>query len=183
MEFKLSSELAVLWLSLLNWGIVGCCSLSKALPENDTQFLLKSCTWWFAGWCNWCNALRVVGILPRWKFMSVSDTKGCGMSFRPSTSMGDTKASLLFDELTTGLVCSTLLLLLFLGCLGVFGVVGVDGATKLFFLSKECWPLGKPPLGQENWKPAASLCWWVDWGGTGADTVAGTVDDNLPWPE
>ena len=79
--------------------------------------------------------------------MSVSDTKGCGMSFRPSTCMGDTKASLLFDELTTGLVCSTLLLLLFLGCLGVLGVVGVDAATKLFLRSRECWPLGRPPLG------------------------------------
>ena len=82
------------------------------------------------------------------------DTKGCGMSFRPSTGMGETKISLLLldETLTTGLVCSTLLFLLFLACLGVFGggVAVVDAATKLFLRSDDGWPLEMLSFGQAN---------------------------------
>ena len=82
--------------------------------------------------------------------MSVSDTKGCGMSFRPSTGMGDIKTSILLDETTTGLVCSTLLLLLFLDCLGVFGGVIADVVSMLFLRSKDGCPLGILSFGQAN---------------------------------
>lgn len=73
---------------------------------------------------------------PTWKPMSGSgDTNGCGMSFRPSTGMGDTKTSLFLDAVTTGLACS-LLLRLFLGCLDAFidVVVIVGDAARILFL-------------------------------------------------
>lgn len=170
MEFKLSS---VLRLSLL-YCWVGSCSLSNALPENAKQFLI-SCTWWFG--VGWCKGLIAVGTLPPWKFMSVSDTKGCDISFRPSTGIGDTNMSLLLDETTTGLVCSTLLLLLFLDCLGVFGGVSTDVESVLFLRSKGGCPLGMLSFGQANWKLVT--LGEVDWGGR---VVAG-IDDDLPWLE
>jgi len=80
------------------------------------------------------------------------DTKGCGMSFRPSKGMGETKISLLLldEALTTGLVCSTLLFLLFLACLGVLGAVVVDVVTMLFLRSDDGWPLEMLSFGQAN---------------------------------